>query len=174
MTKSKLDKTSLSVLADTDPLARGRDVLDPLAMRALHKQRTQLDETADTVQKALGSMGPADLVLRRYRSPLRDTLDALSKPDPIKRAAEEIRAGLNIGLASRAVDHGQPVTSAADIGRRVRQARRAMGMTQQRFADFAGVGRRFIVELEKGKPSLEIGRVLGVCAAAGIKLSMNR
>jgi DNA-binding XRE family transcriptional regulator len=49
-----------------------------------------------------------------------------------------------------------------------------MGMTQQRFADVAGVGRRFLVELEKGKPSLEIGRVLSVCQAAGLKLVLTK
>jgi y4mF family transcriptional regulator len=62
------------------------------------------------------------------------------------------------------------VSSVHDIGLRVREARRAMGMTQQRFADLAGVGRRFLIELEQGKASLEIGKVLTVCQAAGIRI----
>lgn len=63
-----------------------------------------------------------------------------------------------------------PIRSVADVGQRVRAARQSMGMTQQRFADLAGVGRRFLIELEHGKASLEMGRVLAVCHAAGIKL----
>ncbi|WP_241127770.1 helix-turn-helix transcriptional regulator [Novosphingobium terrae] len=63
-----------------------------------------------------------------------------------------------------------PILSVADVGQRIREARRAMGMTQQSFADLAGVGRRFLSELEHGKASLEMGRVLAVCQAAGIKL----
>lgn len=67
---------------------------------------------------------------------------------------------------------GQPaaIETAADLGQLVRSARKRMGMTQQRFADLAGVGRRFLSELEGGKASLEIGRVLAVCKAAGIDL----
>ena len=37
-------------------------------------------------------------------------------------------------------------------------------------ADLAGVGRRFLSELEAGKPTLEIGKVLLVLTAAGIEL----
>lgn len=63
-----------------------------------------------------------------------------------------------------------PIDSVTDIGTRVKKARKDMGMTQQRFADLAGVGRRFLIELEHGKQSLEIGRVLAVCHAAGLKI----
>lgn len=66
---------------------------------------------------------------------------------------------------------GQRITGAADLGRLVRDARRKLALTQQDFADLAGVGRRFVSELESGKPSLEIDRVLKCCAAAGIDVS---
>jgi y4mF family transcriptional regulator len=66
------------------------------------------------------------------------------------------------------------INSVSDIGARVKDARKAMGMTQQRFADLAGVGRRFLIELEHGKHSLEIGRVLAVCQAAGLKIGFAR
>lgn len=61
-----------------------------------------------------------------------------------------------------------PVTSVGDIGELVRQARADLGLNQQRFADLAGVGRRFVSELEAGKASLETERVLRCCLAAGI------
>ena len=60
------------------------------------------------------------------------------------------------------------IRSALDLGLEVRRVRKKMGMTQQRFADLAGVGRRFISELESGKPTLEFNRVMKVCQAAGI------
>jgi len=45
-----------------------------------------------------------------------------------------------------------------------------MNLNQQQFADVAGVGRRFISELENGKATLEFDRVLQVSKAAGIDL----
>ena len=63
-----------------------------------------------------------------------------------------------------------PVTSVSDIGELVRQSRLRLGFNQQRFADLAGVGRRFVSELEAGKTSLETERVLRCCLAAGIDI----
>lgn len=63
---------------------------------------------------------------------------------------------------------GVSVTSVADIGELVKQARVRLGFNQQRFADLAGVGRRFVSELEAGKGSVEAERVLRCCLAAGI------
>ncbi|WP_436112671.1 helix-turn-helix transcriptional regulator [Neorhizobium tomejilense] len=52
----------------------------------------------------------------------------------------------------------------------VRHAREERRLTQQAFADLAGVGRRFISELENGKTTLEFDKVLKVARAAGISL----
>lgn len=59
----------------------------------------------------------------------------------------------------------------AQLGQAVRSARKARRLTQQKFADLAGVGRRLVSDLEGGKQTLEIGKVLKVAAAAGIRLS---
>lgn len=61
-----------------------------------------------------------------------------------------------------------PVLGAADLGVLVRQAREALGQSQAAFAAGAGVGRRFLSELEAGKSTLEIDKVLAVCRAAGV------
>jgi y4mF family transcriptional regulator len=53
----------------------------------------------------------------------------------------------------------------------VRRARKAMNMNQSEFAAHAGVGRRFVSELESGKPSLEFDRVMACVQAAGIDLT---
>jgi len=56
------------------------------------------------------------------------------------------------------------------LGLLVRQARETMKLSQTAFADVAGVGRRFVSELENGKPTLELGKVMAVCSAAGLDL----
>ena len=58
------------------------------------------------------------------------------------------------------------------IGEAVRQARKAMGLRQDEFAAAAGVGLRFLVELERGKPTIQLGRALAVLAAAGLDLQL--
>ncbi|GLR60568.1 type II toxin-antitoxin system Y4mF family antitoxin [Rhizobium indigoferae] len=60
--------------------------------------------------------------------------------------------------------------SIGDLGRMVRRLRERRKLSQQEFADLAGVGRRFISELENGKPTLEFAKVLQVARAAGISL----
>ncbi len=62
------------------------------------------------------------------------------------------------------------ITSVADIGVLVRAARERQKLSQQSFADLAGVGRRFLSELENGKGTLEFDKVLKVAAASGIDL----
>ncbi|OZA17669.1 MAG: hypothetical protein B7X90_14215 [Novosphingobium sp. 17-62-19] len=62
------------------------------------------------------------------------------------------------------------LTSIAELGRMVRDVRKAMKMNQAEFAAHAGVGRRFVSELEGGKPSLEFDKVLACASAAGVDL----
>ena len=45
-----------------------------------------------------------------------------------------------------------------DIGRLVRETRKGLGVTQKELALTSGTGRRFIIELEKGKETAEVGR----------------
>ncbi len=65
------------------------------------------------------------------------------------------------------------VTSTADIGDLVTYLRKQRGYSQQAFADLAGVGRRFISELESGKPTAEIGKVLKVLTALGVDIQLS-
>ena len=55
----------------------------------------------------------------------------------------------------------------ADIGGTVRAARKAAGLRQDELASAAGVGLRFLVELERGKPTAQIGKTLQVLHALG-------
>jgi y4mF family transcriptional regulator len=66
------------------------------------------------------------------------------------------------------------VTDAETIGELVRSARKTQGLTQREFADIAGVGVRFVSELERGKSTAEVGLVLEVLANAGYDLVARR
>lgn len=65
------------------------------------------------------------------------------------------------------------IRSPQQLGDALRAARKQLGLTQPRLALAAGVGVRFIVELEAGKPTLRLENVLRVIDALGgeIKLS---
>ncbi len=58
------------------------------------------------------------------------------------------------------------------IGAIIREARRMQGLRQDQLASAAGVGVRFIVELEAGKPTVQLGKTLGVLAALGCKIEI--
>lgn len=55
------------------------------------------------------------------------------------------------------------------FGALVRERREALRMRQDDLALATGVGRRFILELEAGKPSCQLGRALVVAAAVGLR-----
>ena len=60
-----------------------------------------------------------------------------------------------------------------EIGGVVRQARLAQGLRQDQLAAAAGVGVRFLVELERGKPTVRLSKVLAVLDALGCRLRVT-
>ena len=60
-----------------------------------------------------------------------------------------------------------------DIGRLVRETRKGLGVTQKELALTSGTGLRFIIELEKGKETAEIGKVLTILQTLGIQLKLT-
>ena len=54
----------------------------------------------------------------------------------------------------------------------VRAARRRYGMTQLELAGLSGTGLRFIGELERGKPSVSLHKVVAVLAVLGLRLAV--
>ena len=56
------------------------------------------------------------------------------------------------------------------LGQLIRQARKAQKLTQVELAGVAGVGERFIGELEHGKSTASLGKALHVCKILGIQL----
>jgi y4mF family transcriptional regulator len=65
------------------------------------------------------------------------------------------------------------IASPADIGDIVRRARKVAGLRQDDLAGLAGVGTRFLIELEAGKPTLRLDKLLAVLAALGIRMHLD-
>lgn len=60
-----------------------------------------------------------------------------------------------------------------DIGNLVKKTRKKQNFTQIEFAQLSNVGTRFLSDLENGKPTCEIEKVLKVLSNLGIKLEVN-
>ena len=65
-----------------------------------------------------------------------------------------------------------PIDSPAALGHAVRHARKQLGLTQPQLALAAGVGVRFVVDLEAGKPTLRLEHILRVLHALGGTLAI--
>ena len=59
------------------------------------------------------------------------------------------------------------IKSPQELGDALRSARKRLGLTQPQLALAAGVGVRFIVDLESGKPTVRLDSVLRVIDALG-------
>ena len=64
------------------------------------------------------------------------------------------------------------ISGLEQLARKVRRQRRLSRLTQTELAGLAGVGLRFVSDLENAKPGLEIGRVLRVTRMLGLQLSV--
>ena len=62
------------------------------------------------------------------------------------------------------------ISTADDFGTRVAKARKALGLTQCDLALAINSGERFIVDLEAGKPTAQLGKALAAAKAVGIRL----
>lgn len=65
------------------------------------------------------------------------------------------------------------IDSPTALGQAVRHARKQLSLTQPQLALAAGVGVRFIVELEAGKPTVRLESVLRVLQALGGGLQVD-
>ena len=55
----------------------------------------------------------------------------------------------------------------SDIASIIRTTRKAQGLRQDELAGAAGVGLRFIVDLEAGKPTAQLGKTLATPSSPG-------
>ena len=65
------------------------------------------------------------------------------------------------------------IRTAQQLGDALRAARKQLGLTQPQLALAAGVGVRFIVDLEAGKATVQLQQVLRVIDALGGELKID-
>ena len=71
-------------------------------------------------------------------------------------------------LPKRNVD----IVDSKALGEAVRLARKRLKVTQKDLALASGTGLRFIIELEQGKPTCQLGKALGILQALGLRLKV--
>ncbi len=62
---------------------------------------------------------------------------------------------------------------AVRLGVALRSRRKSLGLTQQELARLAGCGLAFLYELETGKPTLRLDKLLAVLDVLGLELSLD-
>jgi len=65
------------------------------------------------------------------------------------------------------------VSTPEELGAALKAARIARGLRLEDLALAAGVGRRFVGELERGKPTVRLAETLRVAEALGISVSVS-
>jgi len=65
------------------------------------------------------------------------------------------------------------VLSAADLGRFLAELRTERDLTQQELADALGISRRYLYEIESGKPTLYSDRLFGLLRILGARLTIE-
>ena len=65
------------------------------------------------------------------------------------------------------------VQNTAQLGAAVRAARKQLKVTQQEQAMTSGTGLRFVIDLERGKSTCQIGKILQVLQALGLRVELT-
>ncbi len=65
------------------------------------------------------------------------------------------------------------IKNSVDLGKLIRNKRKAMGITQADAAGLCNVGVRFLSDLENGKPTLHLQKVIQVVQAFGLELDIK-
>ena len=65
------------------------------------------------------------------------------------------------------------ITDTQSLGETIRSARKRLKVTQKDLALASGTGLRFIIDLEKGKPTCQIGKALEIVRTLGLRLQIQ-
>jgi HTH-type transcriptional regulator / antitoxin HipB len=60
-----------------------------------------------------------------------------------------------------------------DIGVLIRNTRKSLRLTQKDLAFTSNTGLRFIIELEQGKPTCQVGKVITVMQTLGMQIEIK-
>ena len=145
--------------------------------------------TASNALRALLKDTNAQAVTITVKSRPSRVISLGDKPSPSERSKPSLEAfrlvkalGLDmdrIPAKPRPSDRPLPriapatILEGADLGDMVRIRRQMLKLSQKDLAEQAGVGRRFVGELEAGKPTAELGKALAACRALGLTLTVQ-
>ena len=65
------------------------------------------------------------------------------------------------------------ITTPSDLGASIRERRIKLGLDQSSLAKRAGTSRKWLIEIENGKPRAEIGLVFRTLKALGLALAIS-
>lgn len=68
----------------------------------------------------------------------------------------------------------EKVTHSIELGAAIRAERRRLQITQKQLAMVAGVGLRFLIELERGKSTARVEGVFKVLQVLGLEINLTR
>jgi y4mF family transcriptional regulator len=66
------------------------------------------------------------------------------------------------------------IKTAKDLGILIKAHRKEMKLSQAKLAGLCGVGNRFIVDLEAGKPTVQFDKALYVAQNVGLKVNITK
>ena len=64
------------------------------------------------------------------------------------------------------------INNPEELGRYILKERKNLKLTQKEISEFTDVGRKFVLELEKGKTTAQIGKIFEVLNALGLELHL--
>ena len=65
------------------------------------------------------------------------------------------------------------IQSVSDLGSIIRKQRKSLKLTQTQVAERCNTGVRFIVDLENGKPTIQMGKAIDLARALGIQIKLD-
>ena len=63
-----------------------------------------------------------------------------------------------------------PISSPRELGAVIRAVRKAQGLRQD---DIPGVGHRFMIDAERGKPTAHVGKIFDVLRELGVRVTLE-
>ena len=62
------------------------------------------------------------------------------------------------------------INNPEELGQYILKERKNLNLTQKEISEFTDVGRKFVLELEKGKATAQIGKIFEVLKGLGLEL----
>ncbi len=134
------------------------------------------NKQGEPAREDIGTYSAADIKARAGKIIGNPAGNAFGKGMNMKRLinrnqARELKSYLTKRAAQRF--RPSPANTAGKIGESIKLRRMDLGMTQVELAKKSGVGSRFVSELERGKKTAELGKVLDVLDALNLQPSLG-